>query len=228
MKSLFVTGTDTDVGKTVISAGLARAISDRGIDIGVMKPFASGTPRQSGFRSEDVQTLARAARVSDPEVLINPQFFPIFASPYTALETLGIKPDVKLVLEKFKELRQIHEMLIVEGIGGVLTPILRDYCIADLIHDMGLEGIIIAQNRIGTINHTVLTCMACKKYGIKIAGIIINDFTIGYPVDELQRDIKALTKVDVLGVVPRLESFDADSAANVITRAVDLDLILDS
>ncbi len=81
MKSFFVSGSDTDVGKTWITAGLARAIRNMGIDVGVMTPFAAGTAQETGYKSEDVQILANAAKVNDPEDLINPQFFPIPASP---------------------------------------------------------------------------------------------------------------------------------------------------
>jgi len=83
LKSLFITGTDTDVGKTYITAGLAITLRKMGIDAGVMKPFAAGIKQKKGFKSEDVEILSNAAQVNDPEELLNPQFFPISASPYT-------------------------------------------------------------------------------------------------------------------------------------------------
>ncbi|EPA04289.1 hypothetical protein BG20_I1579 [Candidatus Nitrosarchaeum limnium BG20] len=84
MKSFFIAGTDTDVGKTYITAGLAVSFRKMNVDVGVMKPFAAGIPQKTGFKSEDVEILANAAHVNDPEDLLNPQFFPIPASPYTA------------------------------------------------------------------------------------------------------------------------------------------------
>ena len=77
LNSLFITGTDTDVGKTYVAAGLAVTLRKMGIDVGVMKPFAAGTAQKTGFKSEDVEILANAAQISDPESLLNPQFFPI-------------------------------------------------------------------------------------------------------------------------------------------------------
>ena len=78
MNSLFITGTDTDVGKTYVTAGLAVLIRKMGIDVGVMKPFAAGTAQKKGYNSEDVEILSRAAKTSDPESMVNPQFFPLF------------------------------------------------------------------------------------------------------------------------------------------------------
>ena len=108
MKSLFIAGTDTDVGKTYVTAGLAVCLRKTGIDVGVMKPFAAGTAQKKGYRSEDVEILANAAQVNDSENLLNPQFFPISASPYTAWKNLKIKPKINLILSNFKKLSKIH------------------------------------------------------------------------------------------------------------------------
>jgi len=95
LKSIFITGTDTDVGKTYITAGLAVSVRKMGIDVGVMKPFAAGIAQKKGSKSEDIEILSAAAQVNDPENLVNPQFFPIPASPYTAWKNLKIKPNTR-------------------------------------------------------------------------------------------------------------------------------------
>ena len=136
MKSLFITGTDTDVGKTYITAGLAVTLRKMGVDVGIMKPFAAGTPQKRGFKSEDVEILANAAQVNDSESLLNPQYFPIPASPYTVWKNLRIKPKVNSVLSSFNKLSKIHSMMLVEGMGGIMTPILKDYFVTDLIKNM--------------------------------------------------------------------------------------------
>ena len=230
MKSLFITGTDTDVGKTVISAGLSRAISDQGIDIGVMKPFAAAELQSSSdFQSEDTEILAKAARVSDSEDLLNPQFFPIPASPYTASKTLDMNVDVETVLEKFEELKKLHDMMLVEGMGGIMTPLLENYFVADLIRDMNLQSIIVIRSKIGTVNHTLLTSKICKDYNLPVKGIIINNFdSEGYPVEELKRDIEQLTKHKVLGVIPRLDSLDANDVSKTIAKEINLQELLDN
>ena len=228
MKSLFITGTDTDVGKTVISAGLARAMADQGINVGVMKPFAAAEIQSSStFQSEDTEILSKAARVSESEDVLNPQFFPIPASPYTASKTLGMTVNIDLVLEKYEELKKSHDILLVEGMGGIMTPILEDYFVADLIRDMDLQTIIVIRSKIGTLNHTMMTHKICKDYDLSVKGIIINNFdSEGYPADELKRDIEGLTKSKVLGVIPRLESLEADSVSKVLKSQINIQELL--
>lgn len=223
MKSYFFTGTDTDVGKTIITAGFARAFSNRGFDIGVMKPFAAGKKHNSKFQSEDAEILAKAARVNDPEELINPQFFPIPASPYTASLNLNLHVDLELVKNKFKELTKKHDYLLIEGIGGIMTPILKNYYVANLICDFNLNTIIVTRTKIGTINHSIMTIQQCKNYGINIKGIIINDFDPdGYPTSELKRDLEDLTGVSVLGVIPKFDSLEVESISKYISNNFDL------
>ncbi len=213
MDSLFVTGTDTGVGKTHVAAGLAITLRMMGIDVGVMKPFAAGDAQKSGFKSQDADILRRAAQSDDSESLINPQFFPIQASPYTARMNLGMNPDVGAVIERYRRLAKIHDTVVVEGIGGVMTPILEEYFVANLIAEMGIPAVVVAGSKVGTINHTVMTCMACQRYGVSIKGIIINDFAGGgYPVSDLSRDLEALTGVRVLGSVPLTEDMTDDDA----------------
>ena len=110
MKSIFITGTDTDVGKTYVTAGLAVTLRKMGVDIGIMKPFAAGIPQKKGFKSEDVEILSQAAKVFDPENLVNPQFFKMAASPYTASKSLKVKVKIDSVLSGFKKLSKIHSM----------------------------------------------------------------------------------------------------------------------
>lgn len=218
-----MTGTDTDIGKTYVAAGLAAAFYGMGIDVGVMKPFAAGTAQKSGFRSEDAEILARAAHVNDPEELINPQFFPIPASPYTAWKNLGIKADTNAALSCFKKLAQIHQTMLVEGMGGIMTPIRGDYFVADLIRDMGIPAVIVASARIGTINHSILAVDACKRYKIPVKGIVINGHGGGYDTGELGRDLHDLLDVDVLGAIPHI-SLD-DDLPGIFAKCLDLDLL---
>lgn len=205
MKSFFVTGTDTGIGKTAFTCGLANLLRDSGIDVGVMKPFATGIPQKNGFQSEDVSMLVSSSGVSDPEPLINPYFFAIPASPYSAAKKLGRQIDLDLVLSSFDKLRSTHDMMLVEGIGGIMTPILKDYFVIDLIKDLNLDVVIVTGSKIGTINHTTLTIDACKKHGIHISGLIINQVDKnGYDLDELGQDLTALSGVDVIAKIPNL------------------------
>ena len=227
MKSLFITGTDTDVGKTYVTAGLAVTLRKMGIDVGIMKPYAAGTPQKKGFKSEDVEILSRAAQVSDPEDLMNPQFFKMAASPYTASKNLKVKVRVKSVLSSFKKLSKLHSMLLVEGMGGIMTPILKNYFVTDLIKEMRIPTVIVTRTRVGTVNHTIMTCKMCEKYKIPIKGIIINNFdSDGYTVKTLKRDLESLTGVPILGTIPFLDNLSDDSLYRNFKKNIDMKSLL--
>jgi len=227
LKSLFIVGTDTDVGKTYITAGLAITLRKRGIDIGVMKPFAAGVAQKKGYKSEDIEILSYAAQTNDPENLVNPQFFPIPASPYTAWKKLKIKPKIPMILSSFKKLSNIHEMMLVEGMGGILTPILKDYYITNLIRDMRIPTIIVTRSKVGTVNHTLMTVKMCEKYKIPIKGIIINNFDDdGYPINQLKSDLEDLTGVKVLGSIPFINDMSDTSLYRIFEKNIDIKLLL--
>ena len=223
MKPLFVTATDTDIGKTFVCAGLAHALKKLDIDVGIMKPFACGDKQKTGFSSNDLTMLTNAAMVNDTEDIINPFFFPIPASPYTAAKNLGVKIDIQHVMKCFRKLDKKHDIVLVEGIGGIMTPILRDYAIIDLIKDLNANAIIVTSSKIGTVNHTILTCNMCKNMNIPIKGLIINNFdSAGYPIDELERDLNALTGLTVLCSLPHMNKFNLSEYSNLIQKKVDI------
>ena len=227
LKSFFITGTDTDIGKTYITAGLAVSLRRMDIDVGVMKPFAAGTVQKKGFKSEDVEILSTAAQVNDPENLMNPQFFPIPASPYTAWKNLKIKPKISVIISSFKKLSKLHKMILVEGMGGIMTPILKDYYITNLIKDLKIPTVIVARSKIGTINHTIMTVRMCEKYRIPIKGIIINDFdSDGYKTKELTRDLKNLLDIPVLGSIPFIDDLSDSSLYKIFKKNLNLKLLL--
>ena len=223
MKPLFVTATDTDIGKTYVCAGLAYALKKLGIDVGIMKPFACGAKQKIGFSSNDLTILTNAAMVDDAEDIINPFFFPISASPYTAAKNLGVKIDIEHVMECFRKLDEIHDIVLVEGIGGIMTPILKDYAIIDLVKDLMANTIIVTSSKIGTVNHTVLTCNMCKNMNIPIKGLIINNFdSTGYPIAELERDLSALTDLPVLCSLPHMKKFNLSNYSALIQEKMDV------
>ena len=226
MKSLFITGTDTDVGKTYIAAGLAVAFRKMGIDVGVMKPFAAGRAEKKGYKSEDIVILSRAAKACDPEKLVNPQFFKIPASPYTAWKTLKTKPKISTILSSFKKLTKLHDMILVEGMGGIMTPILKNYYITNLIKEMKIPTVIVTRSKIGTVNHTIMTVKMCEKYKIPVKGIIINNFENGYPIPELKRDLQNLTGIKVLGSIPFIKNLSDASLYRIFKKNIDLKTLL--
>ncbi len=226
LRSLFITGTDTDVGKTYVTAGLSVTLRKMGIDVGVMKPFAAGTAQRKGFKSEDIEILSNAAQITDPENLVNPQFFKIAASPYTAWKKLKTKPKISTILSSFKKLSKLHDTILVEGMGGVLTPILKNSFITALIKEMKIPTIIVTRTKVGTVNHTVMTVKMCQKYKIPIRGIIINNFDNGYPVKQLTSDLENVTGVQVLGSIPFLKNLSDTSLYKTFKKNIDLKPLL--
>ena len=227
MKPLFITATDTDIGKTYVCAGLAHSLKKLNIDVGIMKPFACGVKQKTGFSSNDLTILVNAAMVDDDETIINPFFFPVPASPYTAAKNLGVKIDIAHVMECFRKLDKIHDVVLVEGIGGIMTPILKDYAVIDLIKDLDANTIIVTSSKIGTVNHTVLTCNMCKNMNIPIKGLIINNFdSTGYPIDELERDLNTLTNLPVLCSLPHMEKFNLSKYSDLIQEKVDISTLV--
>ena len=223
MKPLFITATDTDIGKTCVCAGIAHSLKKLNVNVGIMKPFACGVKQKTGFSSNDLTILSKAAVVNDTEELLNPFFFPIPASPYTAAKNLGVKIDINYLMKCFRKLDKIHDVMLVEGIGGIMTPILKDYAIIDLIKDLEANTIIVTSSKIGTVNHTVLTCNMCKNMKIPVKGLIINNFdSTGYPVSDLERDLNALTDLPVLCSLPHMPKFNLNDYAKMIENKMDL------
>lgn len=221
MDSVFITGTDTDVGKTVFTCGLARALSNSGVNVGVMKPFASGIPDGTPYNTADVRMLVDAARVDDPISLVNPQYYPIPLSPYTAYK-LGHEVDVDVVVDSFLKLADAHDVVLVEGIGGVMTPLLPGYLLCDMIKRINLHTLVVTRNRIGAINHVLMSVKACEDCGIAIRGLVINCIDDGYEPAALRADLEDLTGHPVLGTIPRLESLDPEILSDAVSSAISL------
>lgn len=219
MKSFFITGTDTGIGKTMFTCGMAQLLHASGSDVGVMKPFSTGAPQKNGFQSEDVSLLVKSSDAHDPEDLINPYFFPIPTSPYLAARKLGKTIDIDVVLSSFEKLQSTHDVVLVEGIGGIMTPILKDYFVADLIQDLSLDTIIVTGTKIGTINHTLLTLDQCKKFGIQVSGLVINNIVEnGYDVQDLEADLVSLSGVNVICKIPFIRDVNVDKISQFLQQ----------
>jgi adenosylmethionine-8-amino-7-oxononanoate aminotransferase len=167
-KGIFITGTDTGIGKTVVSAGLALSLKQKGLDVGIMKPL------QSGGR-EDTDFLIKALGAKDEIELINPCYFKKPLAPLIASEVEDIRIDILSIKNAFDELSKRHDIVIVEGIGGLLVPITEDYFVSDLILELDIPVIIVSRPELGTINHTLLTAKHAKESGMDIIGIIFNE-----------------------------------------------------
>ena len=225
MKSYFVTGTDTGVGKTAITAGIAGSLHKLGVNVGVMKPIATGYPQKAGYKSSDVTILAEAAGIKDPEDLINPVFLPIPTSPYDASKLLSVPIDMPLILTKFKKLLSLHDVVLIEGIGGIMTPITKKFFVADMIKAMAIETIIVTRATLGTLNHTVMTCKMCKDYDIKVKGLIINNFDEkGTPAEKsAPTTLYEITGINIIGIVPFVKDLNqSDKLIDIVNKKIDV------
>ena len=223
MNSLFITGTDTDVGKTCVTAGLVNYLSKMNVDVGVMKPFASGYKANDDSVSEDVQILTKYSGVTDPIDLINPYFFEIPTSPYEACMKLNREIDISKVVDAYKQLISNHDVVIVEGIGGIMTPISQNYFVSDLICELKLNSIIVTGSKIGAVNHLMLTYQHSQQKNLNFNGFLINQNTPdGYELSSLRQQVSRLTGEKVFGAIPYHESFNLDSYVENFQNFVDL------
>lgn len=229
MSGVFITGTDTGVGKTLITAAIVHALRSDGIDAVGMKPIATGRHRDSSpFRSEDAEIIARYSCIDSSEYeLVNPVFLALEASPYMASLMLKQEIELESVFRAYRRLREKHEFLVVEGIGGIMVPIKRDYYVVDLMKDMSLPAIVVSKARLGTINHTLLTVNACRDRGVEVAGIVINMIDYSNPVEALVGEvIQELSGLPVIGNIPLINDMDLEDVIPSLARHVRYDLLL--
>ena len=214
MKQIFVVGTDTGVGKTLVAAGLARMLSNKGLQVGVMKPIASG-----GMPSEDGKLLQKAARLPDS---VYPEIVPIHyrqpLAPYTASWKEGA-PDLKKIERTYQKAKKKYDCLIAEGIGGVLVPITQNFLAVDWMVKWKLPALVVVRAGLGTLNHNLLTVEALQKRKVKVLGVVVN----GYKGKELSEktNVQALRKLLKVSVYGPLK-FNKKYRANLDSLAKDI------
>lgn len=182
INGVFVTGTDTNCGKTMMAGGIARVLLKKGLNVGVMKPVATwGDPSlEPGVRtkwiSDDALHLRQAAATSDSLDLINPVCFKAAMAPWPAARQEKKTIDIARVMSAYRELCRRHDYMVVEGAGGLFVPLKRDFFMVDLLAKMKLAAVVVAHPDLGTLNHTLLTVNLLKQRGIPLAGVILNNY----------------------------------------------------
>ena len=208
--NLFITGTDTGVGKTFVTARLIRHLRARGLDTVGFKPICCGG-------REDAEILRAAADDALELNEVNPVWLRTPAAPYTAALIENRPIDLALIRETFETLRARHPSILVEGVGGWLVPIARDYNVADLAEEFGLPVAVVVKNRLGALNHAALTVHHIRSGGsraLTCAGLILNDGASPTSVDTGEpQEIAVATNRSVLEDwlgLPLLYSFGTD------------------
>ena len=174
-QGFFVTGTDTGVGKSLVSAALLQAFATRGMQVAGMKPVASGCRVVDGeLRNDDADMLSEVATVSAPYATVCPYRFEPPIAPHIAAGLVGQTIDRSVILARYHELARLAELVVVEGVGGWAVPLGGRLLLADLAEALDLPVIVVVGGRLGCINHALLTCQAIAASGLSLAGWVFN------------------------------------------------------
>lgn len=214
VKSLFITGTDTEVGKTVVATALVRGFVTQRRRVAVMKPIASGSQRTSeGLRNEDALALMAASNVAAAYETVNPYCFEPPISPHIAAEEAQVVVDLQRIRRDFEALAASADLVVVEGAGGWLAPISRTESMADLARALDLPVVLVVGLRLGCINHARLTKLAIESQGARFAGWIANaiDPVMSRPRENLEM-LRQVLEAPPLAFVPTIASGGAAPA----------------
>ena len=216
MTGVFVTGTGTDVGKTVVATAIVKSLVAEGIDVGVMKPVETGG-------GDDAQKLQHAASSTDSIDLVCPYRLKRALAPMIAAELENTTLSIQKIIDCYNLLSSRHEVVVVEGAGGVAVPITQRLLISDLIAMLHIPSIVVGRAGLGTINHTVLTVEHLQHKNIRVIAIVLN----GSKGDEAEinnpRVIQQMTTIEHIYTIPQVidpfnHFFDLEELRRIITE----------
>jgi dethiobiotin synthetase len=226
-QGLFVTGTDTGVGKTVVTAALVHALRQRGLAVGVCKPVQSGNIADDP--EGDAAVLARLGGFDVPADEVCVYAFAAPLAPRVAAEREGRRVELGPILERVRRLEESHDAVLVEGAGGLLVPFADGFTVADLAGCLGYPLVVVGRPGLGTVNHSALTVTVARSLGLEVAGVILNGYRDG--ADESEADnprlIEELAQVSVIGRTPWLAGpLSAARVAAELAPAIDVEPLL--
>ena len=214
-QNYFITGTDTGVGKTHVTAALLAELRRRGLPAAGFKPIACGADGRN-----DARTYRQLMGNQVPLDLLNPVYLRHPLAPSIAARLEGRRIDLRQIAAFYYVLASDFSPVLVEGAGGLLVPIKRNYFVADLARQLDLPVIIVARLGLGTLNHTLLTVRQAQAMNLKVAGVILNDTTGRRGLAE-RTNLKAiaeLTGVPLLGVMPHGDRGKAAAVRAIVDR----------
>ena len=206
-RGVFITATDTGVGKTLVAAALVAHLRQRGIDIGVMKPVETGITRATKAQSDGVR-LQQAAGSNDLMAEVCPYVFRLPLAPLSAAQEEGQTIRIATILQAFRTLRRKHDLLVVEGAGGLHVPITETVDGLYLLERMGLPVIVVGSSGLGGINHALLTLAALRQRKIPVVALVLNRLKPVRRARERAQEestvtlLRRLAKVPVVGPLP--------------------------
>ncbi len=228
-KGFFITGTDTGVGKTIITVAMIKAASLLGKKACGMKPIETGCLREGDILiPSDGMFIKTIAHMDENIRQISPCCFYSPIAPLPASEIEGIPIDIKKIKTAFLNLAKKYYAIMVEGIGGLLVPIKEDYFVLNLAKEFGLPLIIVAKPGLGTINHTLLTVNCAIKNGLTVAGIILNyhrppEYSLAEETNP--EVISKISPVPLIGTFPYLQDFEHITLEKAVLKYLSLEII---
>ncbi|MBU3128816.1 dethiobiotin synthase [Clostridium sp. FP2] len=210
-KGIFIVGTDTDVGKTVVTAGIIHVLRSNGYNATYFKAALSGAIKVGNeLIPGDALVACDVSNLEEDYVNITPYVYKNAVSPHLAAKLENKSIEIDVIREKYDYLKKKYDYIIAEGSGGIICPLIDDerglYTLENLIVDLNMSVIIVARAGVGTINHTVLTVKYIESLGIKIKGIIINNYIENVICNDNINMIEKLTKVTIIGKFKRIEN----------------------
>jgi dethiobiotin synthetase len=228
-KGFFVTGTDTGVGKTIITAALIKASGLLGFKTCGMKPIETGCLREGDkFIPSDGIFIKTVAHVEETVDHISPCCFEEPLAPLPASEIEGRPVDFEKIRKEHASLSHEYDVVVIEGIGGLLVPIRKDYFVLDLAKELRLPLIVVSRPGLGTINHTMLSVNYAIKEGLTVAGIVINYSRSpeGSPAENTNPDvIKEISPVPIIGIFPYLKDLEETTIERAVVKSLNLEII---
>jgi len=227
---IFITGTDTGVGKTFVARGLAALLKESGYSVGVMKPAETGCVEKEGkLFPEDAALLKEASGCESPLETICPYRLADALAPSIAAERAGVRIDIDRLMKIYDEIRSTHDMTLVEGAGGLMVPLLPSCTYADFAAVLKLPLIVVAGNRLGVINHLLLTLEHASCKGLSVLGYVLNQIE-NQPTLAAETNREALftlTSVPCLGEIPyvALSAGEDTSLLNTFNESFDFRFI---
>ena len=214
-KGIFITGTDTGVGKTFFACGLAALVKESGYKVGVMKPAETGCGQDDGkLVPQDAVALQEASGCTAPLVKICPYQFREPLAPSVAADREGTRIDIDRLMNIYNEINAAYDITIVEGAGGLLVPLLPSYTYADFAKVLKLPLIIVAANKLGMINHLLLTLEHASCKGLSVLGYVLNQVESqpSLAAETNREALVSLTGVPCMGEVPYIEDLNRQKA----------------
>jgi len=207
VKTVFIAGTDTDVGKTFITSSIAALLLKKGLHIGVIKWTGTGGDKSNPDIDYIVTQAAKASFGPGSKLSVScPYNFTFPASPHLASAMEGKKIDPQRILEATKQMEQTCDVVIIEGVGGLMVPLNQDILLIDLIRISGCPVILIARSGLGTINHTLLSLEALRHRNIKVKAVVLNSISSEGQADTTSEEIVTDNK-ETIGKIARLPVF---------------------